>query len=315
MTLLFVPRGGRTALMFAAYWGRDFIVGLLLEHRADVTATVPEFQKQNNSTSLIIACVNGHTSCAHQLMSCHRMTPQEMAYAVGYIGINAIFELGLKDVALQLEQQCERSEAEHAAAIELHRTAGSVVLNRHRGGGYVTSDYTLQFQCFNTFVADVRLFGGCFYFEIHIIDTDGHASMQFGFCTEGFESRQKDLNEGVGDDLCSWAVDGSRMRKWHKNSDAYASKWAAGDVIGFALDMRSADAAEISVSINGSFEAPNGPAFTNIRAPYLSPAISSSCCQCRVNFGDRPFAHKPPDCEYTSVHAFNMQPCVHTDHS
>ncbi len=71
--------------------------------------------------------------------------------------------------------------AEHSGAVELHRAAGSVVVTRHRGGGCVTSDYLLQFFGFNTFVADVRLCGGCFYLELQAVEIVGLP--QFGFCT------------------------------------------------------------------------------------------------------------------------------------
>ena len=163
----------------------------------------------------------------------------------------------------------------------------------------------LQFAGFNTFVADVRLLGGCFYFELQVVEINREA--QFGFCTEGFEPREIPKGEGPGDDAWSWAVDGVRQTKWHEGDcGAHGSEWAVGDIIGFALDMRTADTAIFSVSVNGSFDAPNGPAFTDIHAPYLSPAFSGSG-QYRVNFGDRPFVHAPPDAEYVSVHQFNRQ--------
>ncbi len=197
--------------------------------------------------------------------------------------------------------------AEHASAVDAHRTAGTITVTRHRGGGIVTSDYTLQFARFNTFVADVRLLGGCFYFELQVIDIDG--PVQCGFCTEGFEPYEISKGEGAGDDAWSWAVDGIRQSKWHegKRGAAHGSEWSVGDVIGFALDMRTADAAIFSVSVNGSFAAPNGPAFTDIHAPYLSPAFSGDGGRYRVNFGDRPFVHAPPDAEYVSVHQFYRQ--------
>jgi len=199
---------------------------------------------------------------------------------------------------------------EHASAADAHRTAGTIILTRHRGGGIVTSDYMLQFAVFNTFVADVRLHGGCFYFELQVVEIYG--PQQFGFCTEGFQPREIPKGEGPGDDAWSWAVDGVRQKKWHDatalqgSGAAHGSKWAVGDVIGFALDMRAPDAAIFSVSVNGSFDAPNGPAFTDIHAPYLSPAFTGAG-QYRVNFGDRPFVHAPPDAEYVSVHQFNRQ--------
>jgi hypothetical protein len=195
--------------------------------------------------------------------------------------------------------------AEHSGAIQLHRAAGSVVVTRHRGGGCVTSDYLLQFFGFNTFVADVRLCGGCFYFELQVVEIVGEP--QFGFCTREFEPRQYSEGEGAGDDAWSWAVDGVRQIKGHEvNWGPYGCKWSVGDVIGFALDMRTVGAASMSVSVNGSFAAPNGPAFTDMQAAHLSPAFSGGG-RYRVNFGERPFVHAPPDADYMSVHAFNMQ--------
>jgi hypothetical protein len=72
-----------------------------------------------------------------------------------------------------------------------------------------------------------------------------------------------------------------------------------GDVIGLALDMRAAGAASMSVSVNGSFAAPSGPAFTDMQAVHLSPAFSGDVLY-RVNFGERPF-------DYMSVLAFYRQ--------
>ena len=194
----------------------------------------------------------------------------------------------------------------HASAVRAHRTAGTITFTRHRGEGYVTSDYMLHLLDFNTFVADVRLCFGCFYFELQVFDIV--RVQQFGFCTQGFERDPQGM--GVGDDEWSWAVDGVRKVTWYECTyGAFGSKWDAGDVIGFALDMRTAGAAVMSVSVNGSFAAPNGPAFTAIDAPYLSPAFTGDG-RYRVNFGDRPFVHAPPDAEDVSVHSvheFNKQ--------
>ena len=130
---------------------------------------------------------------------------------------------------------------------------------------------------------------------------------QFGFCTQGFEQRRNPQGEGVGDCQYSWAVDGARLLKWHNGSSDYGSEWHVGDVIGFSIDMQSEGAAVMSISVNGDFTTPNGIAFDNIEAPYLTPAFSAKSGQYRVNFGDRPFAHAPIDGQYMSVHAFHKQ--------
>ena len=193
----------------------------------------------------------------------------------------------------------------HASADRRMRDAGGVIITRHRGGGWAAADYSLQFRNFNTFTADVRLCGGCFYWEVEVVDIVG--VVQFGVCTEGFEAREDAGGEGVGDDAWSWAADGVRLLKWHEGDQAaYGSAWAVGDIVGFAVDMRTAGAAVMSVSVNGSFGAPNGVAFSDMNAPFLSPAFSGDG-RYRVNFGDRPFAHAPPEGEYTSVHDFHRQ--------
>ena len=91
------------------------------------------------------------------------------------------------------------------------------------------------------------------------------------------------------------------------SNSKYTIEDAVGDIIGFSIDMRSHAAAVMSVSVNGSFSVPNGIAFDNIEAPYLSPAFSGGGGQYRVNFGDRPFAYAPIDEHYISVHAFHKQ--------
>jgi hypothetical protein len=174
---------------------------------------------------------------------------------------------------------------------------------RHQSRGYVSADYVMHFDGFNTFVADVKLCGGCFYFEVGVVDMGG--SCQFGFCTEGFQLEERGT-KGVGDNSFSWAVDGGQVVLWPGGkSKPFGSKWSAGDVIGFALDMRSPSSIVFSISANGSFADPYGIAFGDISATYLSPAFSGRG-QFSVNFGDRPFAHAPPEGDYVSVHAANQ---------
>ena len=106
---------------------------------------------------------------------------------------------------------------------------------------------------------------------------------------------------------CPSPPDGVRLRKYHRsNNSAYGSAWAVGDAIGFEASMRTAGAAVMSVSVNGSFGDPNGVAFNNISAAYLSPAFTGYRCY-RANMGDRPFLHAPPDAEYVSVQEFDQR--------
>jgi tetratricopeptide (TPR) repeat protein len=211
--------------------------------------------------------------------------------------------LKLADKRVHLFEQREAYSMVHASAVQHFREAGSVVIVRHRGCGCAARDYTLQFDGFNTFVAVVKLKAGCFYYEVLVVEiVDG--GVQFGFCSGGFEPREHPRGEGAGDDASSWGVCGLRQLKWHAGSSAaFGSEWRVGDVVGFALDMRAAGGAVLSVSVNGSFAAPNGMAFSGIDAGYLSPALSGFG-RYQVNFGDRPFAHPLPSADFMSVHDF-----------
>ncbi len=90
----------------------------------------------------------------------------------------------------------------------------------------------LHFQSGNTFVADVALSSGKFYMEIAVLEID--SVVQFGFFTEGFFSREpvQGCFKGVGDDACSWAVDGTRQVKCFTGAKTeFGTKWINGDVV------------------------------------------------------------------------------------
>jgi hypothetical protein len=157
--------------------------------------------------------------------------------------------------------------------------------------------------------------------------------IQFGVCAGDFEARHEPRGEGVGDDEFSWAVDGVRQRKWP--GEAWGSEWRDGQIIGFAVDMSKAGCGSLSVSVDGSFASPDGPAFDSIPSAWLSPAFSGSAGKFastalrgthpashvtrhpshvtrhagkfRFNFGDTPFKHAAPDAEFVSVHEANMR--------
>jgi Kip1 ubiquitination-promoting complex protein 1 len=100
--------------------------------------------------------------------------------------------------------------------------------------------------------------------------------------------------EGVGDATDSYAYDGKRRKKWNVSCSQYGDNWAAGDVIGCAVDLEKG---EISFYRNG---VSLGTAFSNVQrfSPGMAyfPAISMSHGErCDVNFGSRPLAYPVPD--------------------
>jgi len=61
------------------------------------------------------------------------------------------------------------------------------------------------------------------YFEITIVRQDD--CPQFGFAAESFESVRGPSNDGVGDDTCSWGVDGVRNLLWHNGQVSTSISW------------------------------------------------------------------------------------------
>ncbi len=180
------------------------------------------------------------------------------------------------------------------------RDAGNVVVLEHVASGALYEDYTMLFQNFNTFKADVKLSAGKFYYELHIKHIQGIA--QFGWATKGFERSTEYTGKGVGDNAFSWGFDGVRVCKWGDGSDsAFGVEWQEGDVLGLACDMVNKS---VSFSVNGSFEPPLGLAFQNIAADSMAPAFTANIgFKVEANFGQLPLKHAPPDETYVSVHA------------
>lgn len=135
----------------------------------------------------------------------------------------------------------------------------------------------------------LRQMQGKYYYECKII-TDGY--MQLGWADEMFKAIASE-GKGCGDDAHSWAFDGMRCLKWHKNNKVqYGQRWKTGDVVGFAVDLSKG---EISFYLNGR---DLGPAFTGIVIDgAIYPCLSLLRGQrIQINLGttDDPFAFTPP---------------------
>lgn len=189
---------------------------------------------------------------------------------------------------------------ERAKAVEQgFRAAGTVVVKDYRGKGIISGDYTLQFDNFNTFVADVQLKNGKFYYEVEILKLSNIA--QIGWHTLGFPASERGQGMGVGDDAYSWGFDGVRQLRWGNGDTPFGSTWSQGDILGCAADLQTKT---ISFSVNGSFAEPNGTAFSDIvmASDWIAPALSANEDTYRVNFGQLPFKFAPPSPSYQSVH-------------
>ena len=138
--------------------------------------------------------------------------------------------------------------------------------------------------------SSVSLSAGKHYFEVRVLEQG--ARPQLGWADDSFEG-----HVGIGDDSRSWAIDGTRLRKWHsKSATAYGKLWQCGDVVGFAVDL---DAKTVSFSLNGSWAHPMGTAFTNITfVGGLRPAFS---------FGFVNFHHLPMSIILIVMHVMFVQ--------
>jgi hypothetical protein len=138
--------------------------------------------------------------------------------------------------------------------------------------------------------------GGKCYYEVTILRVD--ECLQIGFTAAGFERVRKHTGDGVGDDDQSWGVDGTRQKLWHGGPGGeYGAKWQEGDVVGLACDL---ERGQILVSVNGSFEAPNGVVFEQAGGfeGEMFAAISGKTGRLRYNLGETPFSHAPPAADF-----------------
>ena len=77
-------------------------------------------------------------------------------------------------------------------------------------------------------------------------------------------------SRGMGNDAASWGVNSNKQRYHNGSGEAWGGAWAAGDVIGLAVDL-SGEAGRLVVGVNGSFDAPNGEAFGAMRLEEVRP--------------------------------------------
>jgi hypothetical protein len=222
-------------------------------------------------------------------------------------------------------EQEDRARAEEEAAAAVQEAGGLVVLRRVRGhatGCDIHADYNVVFGDFGTVAAPAAAFssavnnsssGGSsgarkLFYELELTQFGGSVTVngsaaglqQAGWACDGFDLSNKPscLQDGVGDDDSSWAIDGGRILRWGDgNHDAWGEGWECGDVIGLAADLVSG---KLHFGRNGHWAGPMGCAFDSatMRTPLpkqgLYPAVSAQNCSLQFNFGDRPWKFGPP---------------------
>jgi len=106
-----------------------------------------------------------------------------------------------------------------------------------------------------------------YYYEIRLV-TGGLAQIGWAKLDEGFRPNN-DLGDGVGDDVSSYAVDGTRKLRFHKGMETpYDLEWEADKILGCTWDRCKNT---LSYSINGK---DCGTAFDVASDALLVPAVS-----------------------------------------
>jgi hypothetical protein len=230
----------------------------------------------------------------------------------------------------RLEEKRAAAVRKEAATAQQQQQEGRVKFGRVRGS--VTDvdasvDYTVAFGRFATVAAPTSKagLGSKIFYEFEVLKIDPAAkthldgskscyeyagrvyvcssSQQAGFASDSFDTSINQLFiEGVGDDECSWGIDGARLHRWHGGRGSkWGETWAVGDVIGCAADLVNN---AFLFSRNGKWQPPMGCAFKGDAVTPekigggVFPAISAQSTTIRANFGEREWQHGPPDGSY-----------------
>jgi len=135
------------------------------------------------------------------------------------------------EVALRKEKIDEESQ----------RSLGTAVVKRligvPEGVNHDIKTKVFTFGSFSTVGApDLFADSGVVYYELEILEDEGET--QFGFALkDGIEQTNIYSSSGVGDNSLSWGLDGFRSVKWHSGGEVWGGKWAAGNIIGFTVNI------------------------------------------------------------------------------
>ena len=94
-----------------------------------------------------------------------------------------LMEIGRREMKVREARKLEEAKKQEAVVAQTFRDNHTVVLVNHKGRGEVSSDYTLKFDNFNTFMAQVQLKSGKWYYEMEVVKIE--SVCQFGWATAG----------------------------------------------------------------------------------------------------------------------------------
>ena len=228
-----------------------------------------------------------------------------MLDAVGVNGFTAL--LHAQDTHLDVVAQRLRD----AGAMAVARPAASVIQGDMLQVQLNIAERMVEFHAFATVCSRQPCpLGRKAYYEIEIMEGDD-PSPQYGFASVHSAALQREKGHvfGVGNgDGESWAVDGTRQLKWNAGSEpGYQCKWKEGDVVGLACDLEKVTSMQMLVSVNGSFEAPNGHVFDldfELVGDGLFAAFTGQQGKVRYNLGEAAWRYQPPGAGFVAYSQF-----------
>jgi hypothetical protein len=147
---------------------------------------------------------------------------------------------------------------------------------------------------FQGFRATRGVTAGRWFYETHILTA---GVMQIGWANSKCHLDPSE-GQGVGDDNNSFAYDGNRRRLWKAEPVPFgACKWAAGDYVGFYVDIETREFwfTLNGADINGKYKYDSDTLFAADRGG-LRPAASLTTFQhCAFNFGQSPYKYPPEE--------------------
>ena len=149
----------------------------------------------------------------------------------------------------------------------------------------IPSPPQVVFNAFSTFRSrQCCPLGGRGYYEIEILDISGRYRHRYGLASAAFERVLGAPATGLGDDAASGMVNGMAHAEMHYREQ------------------------QLLVSVNGSFDAPNGRVFDlapDAVGDGLFAAFSGYQGKVRYNLGETPFKHAAPSADYVTFSAFD----------
>ena len=265
------------------------------------THTHTHIYAQRGMTALLLACSEGHEDTAKMLVP--------PTFAAGSLNVCSTARTGLLGDHAGYSALLWAEDRGLSSVVEMLCASGAERVSLPALVLFCGEKASVQFDAMEQTVAicgnqaTLRSTQRCplgakGYFELEILEYDSQYP-HYGFVSAAFERMLGASYKKVGDDVCSWAVDGENQYTKHNDERGeYTCKWKLGDVVGLACDLESM---HLHVSVNGCFDAPNGLLFTlspdGVR-DGLFAAFTGSTGKLHYNLGESPFKHVAPSADY-----------------